>query len=84
MDYEFISCKVVICNKLGLHARAAARLVNTANRFKSEILIGQTEEGLVDAKSILAVMLLAAKKGTELILKAQGLDAINNKFDEGQ
>jgi len=94
MDKEFITTEATVCNKLGLHARAAARLVNTAAKFKSDILIGQDEANLADAKSILAVMLLAARCGTKLILKANGQDAelalkaitklINNKFDEGQ
>lgn len=84
---------LVIINKLGLHARAATKFANTANQFSSAIQVtcnGKT----IDAKSIMSLMLLAASKGTDLSLNAEGrdeqaaLDAlttlINNKFDEGE
>jgi len=82
---------VTIINKLGLHARAAAKLVGLASQFDCEIklLRGVTE---VNGKSILGVMMLAAAKGTELELIADGedevlaLDAlvalIGGRFDE--
>ena len=80
-----------IKNKLGLHARAAAKLVHTAARFKSDIKIRKGDEE-VDGKSILGILLLAAGRGSTISLKADGaderaaLDAIENlinaKFDE--
>jgi phosphocarrier protein len=65
--------KVIIVNKLGLHARAAAKLVSTASRFDSRILLCKDERE-VDAKSILAVMMLAASKGTTIELVIKGPD----------
>jgi len=80
-----------IINKLGLHARAAAKLVNTAAQFSSQVEIqfgGQTS----DAKSIMAVMMLAASKGSKITVRTNGADEqaamnavsalINNYFDE--
>ena len=55
--------KVMITNKLGLHARAAAKLVHTANAFTSEVFIGGDHEE-VNAKSILGLLTLAASKGS--------------------
>jgi phosphocarrier protein HPr len=65
--------EVTIVNKLGLHARAATRLVNCAADFDSEIrlLRGARE---VNAKSIMGILTLAAAKGTELIIEADGGD----------
>jgi len=65
--------KVKIINRLGLHARAAAKLVSCANRFGSTIEIIK-EDHSVNAKSILAVMMLAASKGTEIELIIDGDD----------
>ena len=65
--------EVVICNKLGLHARAAARFVHAAGSFRSNIQIkrdGQT----VDGKSILGLLLLAATHGSKLFIEASGED----------
>jgi len=86
-----ISQQITIINKLGLHARAASKLVNQANQFESEIYIDR-DGNRVNAKSIMGVMMLAASKGTEILLEAEGedenacLDAlvelINNRFDE--
>jgi phosphocarrier protein HPr len=84
---------LIIPNKLGLHARAAAKLVQTASRYKSKVeLICKGRE--VNAKSILGVMMLAAGKGTPIKLRATGDDAeealrgvvdlIERKFDEGE
>jgi len=83
----------MITNKLGLHARAAAKLVHTASDFESEIYIG-TEYEEVNAKSILGILTLAATKGTPLIVRAEGVDeqaAVDaiaalfaDKFGEGQ
>lgn len=86
-----ISRDIEIKNKLGLHARAAARLVHTAARFKSDIKIRKGEEE-VDGKSILGILLLAAGRGSTITVKAEGpdeqeaVDAIEKlieaKFDE--
>lgn len=81
----------MIKNKLGLHARAAALLVKTANQFVSEVSI--EKDGLeVNGKSIMGILMLAATKGTKITLKAEGKDAaqailtlgklIENKFNE--
>lgn len=80
-----------IKNKLGLHARAAALLVKTANRFVSNVSL--EKDGLeVNGKSIMGILMLAAAKGTRITLKAEGKDAeqaietlgklIENKFGE--
>ena len=65
--------QVEITNRLGLHARAAAKLVHTANSFRSEVFIGTGEEE-VNAKSILGLLTLAATKGTPLAVRADGED----------
>jgi phosphocarrier protein HPr len=80
-----------IKNKLGLHARAAAKLVHIAARFKSDIKIRKGDEE-VDGKSILGILLLAAGRGSSITLRSDGpdereaLDAIEKlidaKFDE--
>ncbi len=80
-----------IKNKLGLHARAAAKLVHTSARFKSDIKLRKGDEE-VDGKSILGILLLAAGRGSVLTVRADGddereaLDAIEKlieaKFDE--
>ena len=88
------SCEVTIINKLGLHARAAAKFVAVANRYPCRIRVGRCPASLVDGKSIMAVMMLAASKGTTLHLCADGeseqeaLDAlitlIDEYFEEGE
>lgn len=82
---------VTIINKLGLHARAAAKLVAQATKFKCAIHLAKAHTE-VNAKSILGVMMLAAAKGTELKIIAQGEDAeealdalqalVERRFDE--
>jgi phosphocarrier protein len=82
---------IEIKNKLGLHARAAAKLVHTAARFKSDIKIRKGDEE-VDGKSILGILLLAAGRGSSIVIKADGMDErdaleaveklIDAKFDE--
>ncbi len=68
-----IKKKVVLKNRLGLHARAASLLVNLAKKFNSSIhLLKDSEE--INAKSILGILTLAASKGSELIIKADGED----------
>ena len=63
-----------ILNKLGLHARAAARLVRLANGFASEIHL--VKDGMeVNGKSIMGVLMLAAPKDTKILVRATGLDA---------
>lgn len=65
--------EVQITNKLGLHARAAAKVVHTANAFAADIFIGAEHEE-VNAKSILGLLTLAASRGTPLIIRANGED----------
>jgi phosphocarrier protein len=68
-----IQREVRIVNRLGLHARAAARFVHTANRFHARITV--TREGrAMDGKSILGILLLAASQGTRLLVSADGED----------
>ena len=64
---------VPIINKLGLHARAAAKVVHTANQFSSEIFIG-TDDEEVNAKSILGLLTLAATQGTVVHVRVDGED----------
>ncbi len=87
-----IESTITICNRAGLHARAAARMVSVSTTFCSTIKVGQDK--LVDGKSILSLMMLAASNGTVLNLIIDGedetaaLDAIttlvNNRFDESE
>lgn len=69
-----LTAEVKIQNKLGLHARPAAMLVQTTNKFKSEILIKKNDME-VNAKSILGIMMLAAEYGSSLVLTVSGKDA---------
>lgn len=65
--------EVRITNRLGLHARAAARFVHAANRFKARVTL--TRDGrTMDGKSILGILLLAAARGAELVVAAEGED----------
>jgi phosphocarrier protein HPr len=64
----------LIVNTLGLHARAAAQLVQTANRYRSEIHV--EKDGMqVNGKSIMGVLTLAAAKGTQITVQCEGEDA---------
>lgn len=66
---------VVITNRLGLHARAAALLVRTANSYKSALRLERADgTASADAKSILSVLMLAASRGTKLLATAEGVD----------
>ncbi len=87
------SATAEITNKLGLHARASAKLTQVASAFASEIWI--TRNGRrVNAKSIMGVMMLAAGKGSTVTVEAEGADArqaldailqlIGDKFGEGE
>ena len=88
---DVVSKKVVIKNELGLHARAASLFVQLSTKYQSEIFL-QKEERKVNGKSIMGIMMLAAAKGTTLVLLAEGDDAeiaiekltelIENKFGE--
>ena len=62
-----------ICNKLGLHARAAAKLVQTASSFDCEIKLVKDDKE-VNGKSIMGVMMLAANLGTEITITVKGAD----------
>lgn len=87
------SVDITITNKLGLHARASAKLTQLASKFKSEIFIARGSRR-VNAKSIMGVMMLAAGLGTTVTVDAEGPDAdraieeivalFNDKFGEGQ
>ncbi len=89
-----IKRQVTICNKLGLHARASARLAETASRYAAKIRIGRDENQLADCKSIMALMMQAAGIGTPMLVVADGDDEesaaeavcalIENRFDEGE
>jgi phosphocarrier protein HPr len=86
-----IEREVEIVNKLGLHARAAAKLVHTAGAFQSRVTVARNGEE-VDAKSILGVLLLAAAQGSTVTVRCDGQDEeaamravtglIANRFDE--
>ncbi|MBI4211184.1 MAG: HPr family phosphocarrier protein [Deltaproteobacteria bacterium] len=74
MNPETISKRFVIKNVLGMHARAAAAFVKTANRYLSEISVTK-DKIRVNGKSIMGVLMLAAAKGTTIEIHAQGDDA---------
>ena len=87
------SAELVIANKLGLHARASAKLTQLASGFAAEVWL--TRNGRrVNAKSIMGVMMLAAGKGATVTVEAEGADAaaalaaigrlFADKFDEGE
>jgi phosphocarrier protein len=66
---------VLVSNKLGLHARAAAKLVRLASSFSSEIHLSREDANQqIDSKSILGVLMLAASKGTCLVISIEGQD----------
>jgi len=68
-----ISAPVTVVNKLGLHARAATKLVNCASGFDAEVSVAKGARK-VNAKSIMGVLTLAASIGTELLVETQGPD----------
>jgi phosphocarrier protein HPr len=86
-----IETHVTIINKLGLHARAAAKFVNTAQKFASTVNLSNGER-TIDGKSIMSVMMLGASQGVDLTLNVEGDDEadavealttlIANRFDE--
>jgi phosphocarrier protein HPr len=83
--------EVEIINKLGLHARASTKLTQTASQYKSEVWLERNNRR-VNAKSIMGVMMLAASKGSKVVVEASGPDEaaalesllalINNRFGE--
>ena len=88
-----IKSSITISNRLGLHARASAKLTKLAGSFQSEISISRNDRR-VNAKSIMGVMMLAAGLGSEVEIETSGSDEqaamdgltalINDKFGEGQ
>lgn len=86
-----MQASVKIKNRLGMHARPAMAFVDTANRFASDIRLKKGDQ-IVDGKSIMQLMMLAAAQGTELEITAEGEDAseaidalrdlIDRHFDE--
>ena len=88
-----VNTQITIINKLGLHARAAAKFVSTAASFGCKIHACKDGKA-VDGKSIMAIMMLAASQGTLLEIRAEGEDEqdalsalcalINNRFDEAE
>ena len=88
-----IKADILIRNKLGLHARAAAKLVKLASQFNCHIMLGRDGRE-VNAKSIMGVMMLAAARGTSVTITADGADEataiaavealIDDKFGEGE
>lgn len=68
-----ITSQLTIANHLGLHARAAAQMVKTANRFASEIRV-KSGDREVDGKSIMGILTLAAVQGSLIIVTAEGSD----------
>lgn len=69
-----VEAKVLLSNKMGLHARPSTQIATTASRFSSDIHIGKDEMD-VDAKSVLELLMLAAECGSELTVRAEGDDA---------
>lgn len=86
--------EITIINKLGLHARAAAKFSGLAANYPCSIRIGRSPESLVDGKSIMQVMMLAAARGTSVHLHTEGeqeheamqalVELIENFFEEGE
>ena len=86
-----ITKKLTIQNKLGLHARAAAKVVSTANEFESTIIITKDKKN-ADARSIMKLLMLSASQGSRISIEVDGVDQMdamksieklfNNKFDE--
>ena len=65
--------EIVVTNKLGLHARAAVKFVNLANRFSSAVKVVK-DETEIDGKSILGILTLAATQGTPIMIRVSGKD----------
>jgi phosphocarrier protein len=88
-----LTITIKIINKLGLHARASAKLTQVANQFASDVWIEKSNKK-VNAKSIMGVMMLAASQGSDVTISTQGsdekkalnaiVDLINDYFGEGE
>jgi phosphocarrier protein HPr len=88
-----IQQEIEIVNKLGLHARASAKLTQLAGKYRSEVWMTRNAKR-VNAKSIMGVMMLAAGKGSKVLLETEGADEkecfdalatlINNRFGESE
>ena len=86
-----ITKQLIIINNLGLHARAAAKVVSTANKFESKIVFVKDDKN-ADARSIMKLLMLSASKGSSISVKIDGADQndamssieklFKNKFDE--
>ena len=86
-----VATELVIANRLGLHARAAARLVQVTDRFQAEVVMEKDGE-VADAKSVLSLLTLECPMGTRVVVRASGHDSgaaleavvelIHNKFGE--
>ena len=70
-----VARSVTVVNQLGLHARAAARFVHLATRFQSHVTVGRDEK-VMDGKSIMGILLLAAARGTTITIMAEGPDEV--------
>ena len=66
---------VVVTNPLGIHARPAALVVQSAARFEADILLSKGDIQRINGKSIMGVMMLAAEQGAEILVEAEGADA---------
>ncbi len=86
-----VRAEIKIINRLGLHARAAAKFVQTVNQFEAEVAVWKDGKE-VNGKSIMGLMMLAAAKGSKLVVTAKGKDAravidalvdlVGRRFDE--
>ncbi len=75
MNQEFTTVRIItVTNRLGVHARPSALLVQLANQFAADLFVARDGEEEVNAKSIMGVMMLAAAKGTALSFRAVGAD----------
>jgi phosphocarrier protein HPr len=72
-EHDMTRREVVVTNELGLHARAAAKFVHLATQFTSQIRVGRATK-MMDGKSIMGILLLAAAQGTTLTITANGRD----------
>ncbi len=87
------SASIHVINKLGMHARASAKFVSLASQFKCDITLGRNGQQ-ANGKSIMGIMMLAAGKGSQLELHANGHDEdhalvalcelVNNRFGESE
>lgn len=90
---QIAEARVMIVNRLGLHARAASKLVAVASRFHANVLLSK-DEHRVDAKSIMGVLLLCGTPGSTITITASGVDAreavsalvalVSDRFGEGE